>query len=67
MNKSAIHAQSKRQVLVPILVCVCHLYQDFLYVFVSGFHYTIHLRAIGNRIFVLDLELLAELLDHFPI
>ena len=52
---------------MPILVCVYHLHQDFLYVLVSGFHYTIHLRAIGNQISVLDLELLAELLDHFPI
>ena len=67
MNRSVIHAQSKRQVFVPILVCVCHLYQDFLYVLVSGFHCTIYLRAIWNRISVLDLELLAELLDHFPI
>ena len=50
-----------------ILVCVCHLNQDFLYVLVSSFHYTIHLRLIGNRIFVLDLELLAKLLDHFSI
>ena len=52
---------------MPIFVCVCHLHQDFLYVLVSSFHYTIHLRAIGNQIFVLNLELLAELLDHFPI
>ena len=52
---------------MPILVCVCHLYQDFLYVVVSDFHHTIHLRAIGNRISVLDLELLEKLLDHFPI
>ena len=52
---------------MPIFVCVCHLHQDFLYVLVSSFHYTIHLRLIGNQIFVLNLELLAELLDHFPI
>ena len=57
---------------MPILVCVYHLHQDFLYVLVSGFHCTIHLRAIGLRvigdqIFVLDFELLAKLLDHFPI
>ena len=50
---------------MPILVCVCHLHQDFLYVLVSGFHCTIHLRVIGNWIFVLDLELLKELLDQF--
>ena len=49
---------------MPILVCICHLHQDFLCGLVSGFHYTIHLRAIGNRISVLDLELLVELLDH---
>ena len=55
------------QVLLPILVCVCYLHQDFPYVLVSTFHYTIHLRAIGNHIHVLDLELLAKLLDHFPI
>ena len=54
-------------VLVPIFICVYHLHQDFLYVLVSGFHYTIHLRAIGNRIFMLDLELLTKLLDHFSI
>ena len=52
---------------MPILVYICHLYQDFLYVLVSGFHYTTHLRAIGNRISMLDLEMLVELLDHFPI
>ena len=55
------------QVLLPILVCVCYLHQDFLYVLVSSFLCTIHLRAIGNRISVLDLELLVDLLDHFPI
>ena len=54
-NKSALCTQGKQQVLVPILVCVCHLHQDFLYVLVSGFHCTIHLRVIGNQIFVLDL------------
>ena len=67
MTKSAICAQNKWQVLMPILVCVHHLHQDLLYVLVNGFHYTIRLRAIGDRISVLDLELLAELLDHFSI
>ena len=52
---------------MPIRVCVCHLHQDFLYVLVSSFHCTIYLRVIGNRISVLDLELLSKLLDHFPI
>ena len=52
---------------MPVLVCVYHFYQDFLYVLVSGFHCIIHLRAIGNQIFVLNLELLAKFLDHFPI
>ena len=52
---------------MPIRVCVCHLHQDFLYVLISSIHYTIHLRAIGNQISVLDLELLVELLDHFSI
>ena len=52
---------------MPILVYVCHLHKDFLYVLIGGFHCTIHLRAIRNQISVLDLELLAELLDHFPV
>ena len=52
---------------MPILVYVCHLHKDFLYVLIGGFHCTIHLRAIRNQISVLNLELLAELLDHFPV
>ena len=48
MNKSVICTQSKQQVLVPILVCVCHLYQYFLYVLVSGFHCTKFLCSILN-------------------
>ena len=43
------------------------MFLSFLYVLVSGFYYTIHLRAIWNWIFVLDLELLVVLLDHFHI
>ena len=52
---------------MPVFICVRHLHQDFLYVHVSGFHCTIHLRVIGKKIYVLDLEPLVELLDHFPI
>ena len=52
---------------MSILISVCHLHQDLLYLFVSCFHYTIHLGVIGNRILVFNLELLAKLLVHFPI
>ena len=52
---------------MPILIGVCHLHQDLLYVLVVYFHCTIHLRMVGNRILVFDLELLAKLLDHFSI
>ena len=50
-----------------ILIGVYHLHQDLLYVFVGCFHRTIHLRAVGNQIPVSNLELLAKLLDYFPI
>ena len=50
-----------------LLVYVYHLHQDFLYVLISGYHYPIDLKAMGNQISVYDLELLAELPDHFPI
>ena len=33
---------------MPILICVYHLHQDFLYILVSGFYCAIDLRAIGN-------------------
>ena len=62
-----IGAQGKWQELVPILIGVCHLYQDLLFVLVGNFYCAIHLRKIRNRILVFDLELLAKLLDHFPI
>ena len=65
--RTEVRTQGKRQVLLPIFIFVCHLHQDFLYVLVSGFHCTSHLRAIRNQIFVLNLELLAKLLDHFPV
>ena len=52
---------------MPILIGVCHLYQDLLFVLVGNFHRAIHLRTIRNLILVFDLELLVKLLDHFPI
>ena len=67
MNQSAIGKQGKWQKLLPIHIGVCHLHEDLLYVFVGYFHYAIHLGAVGNRILVFDLELLAKPLDHFPI
>ena len=52
---------------MPILIEVCHLHQDLLYVLVGYFHHAIYLRMVGNQILVFDLKLLAKLLDHFPI
>ena len=52
---------------MPILIGVCHLHQDILYVLVGSFYCAIHLRTVGNQTLVFDLELLAKLLDHFPI
>ena len=52
---------------MPILIGVCHLHQDLLYVFIDYFHRAIHQRVVGNQISVFDLELLAKLLNHFPI
>ena len=52
---------------MPILIGVCHLQQDLLYVLVGYFHHAIYLRMVGNQILVFDLKLLAKLLDHFPI
>ena len=62
-----IGVQGKWQELVSILIGVCHLHQDLLYVFVGYFHRAIHLGEVGNRILVFDFELFAKLLDHFPI
>ena len=52
---------------MSILIGVCHLHQNLLYDFVGYFHRAIHLGAVGNQILVFDFELLAKLLDHFPI
>ena len=52
---------------MPILLGVCHLHQDLLYVFAGYFHHAIHLGAVGKQILVYNLELLAKLLNHFPI
>ena len=51
---------------MPILIGFC-LHQNFLYVLVGSFYYTIHLTTVRNRILVFGLELLAKLLNYFPI
>ena len=67
MNRSAIGTQGKWKELVTIFIGVCHLYEDLLYVLIGCFHHAIHLGAAANQILVFDLELLAKLLNHFPI
>ena len=41
-----------------------HLLHNLLYVFISRFHYAIHLRSVWRRILMLNFELSAEFCNH---